>query len=39
MTDPAQDLANYSQLDERAAYTYKAIALAVLFVLSFFVVL
>src|SRR6266581_3125467 len=28
MADPAQDLANYSQLDERAAYTYEAVALS-----------
>lgn len=28
MADPAQDLADYSQLDERAAYTYEAIALS-----------
>ena len=28
MADPAQDLANYSQFDERAAYTYEAIALS-----------
>ena len=26
--DPAQDLADYSQLDERAAYTYEAIAMS-----------
>lgn len=28
MADPAQDLPDYSQLDERAAYTYEAIALS-----------
>ena len=28
MANPAQDLPNYSQLDERAAYTYEAIALS-----------
>jgi hypothetical protein len=28
MADPAQDLPNFSQLDERAAYTYEAIALS-----------
>ncbi len=28
MPDPAQDLADYSQLDERAAYTYEAVALS-----------
>jgi hypothetical protein len=28
MADPAQDLADYSQLDERAAFTYEAIALS-----------
>ena len=28
MADPAQDVANYSQLDERAAYTYEAMALS-----------
>ena len=28
MANPAQDLADYSQLDERAAYTYEAIALS-----------
>ena len=28
MADPAQDLPNYSQFDERAAYTYEAIALS-----------
>lgn len=28
MADPAQDLSDYSQLDERAAYTYEAIALS-----------
>jgi hypothetical protein len=28
MADPAQDLPGYSQLDERAAYTYEAVALS-----------
>lgn len=28
MADPAQDLADYSQLDERAAYFYEAVALS-----------